>query len=305
MLYHIENDNPDCSGYAIVNDDDKKMMSCHKTMKDAEMQMAEMMADEKPMKAGARNSAMDKERIQGIHDRTVELGAMCREMDGSTEMPIMKMIGMMSEMKAVKMLGSNRLGGYAVLWGSDSERDLDGEYFDKSTEEMTGIFAAVGKLPYLYNHASDGATKSSVVGVVDVLEPDDVGLWYEAQLDLANKYVGAIRQLVGKRALGTSSGTLPNARRVEKSGRISRWPVVELSATPTPADPRQITERPLTEIKSTFQAIGLDFGQSIKALADELAEAVTPKADEQSAATVAGEAVKVKRLSIELELLQI
>jgi hypothetical protein len=253
------------------------------------------------IKAGARNNGLDMERIQAIHDRTMELGAICPDKPDAAMTPV---IAAMSEAKAVKMLGANRLGGYAVLWGSAAERDLDGEYFDQSTEEMTGIFAAVGKLPYLYNHAGDGATKSSVVGVVDVLESDDVGLWYEAQLDLANKYVGAIRQLVGKRALGTSSGTLPNARRVEKSGRIARWPIVELSATPTPADHRQITERPLTELKSTFQAIGLDVNL-YQAIPAEPIEAATSKADEQSAASVVGEAMKAKRLSIELELLQL
>lgn len=247
-------------------------------------------------KAGARNSTQDLQRIQAIHDRTVELGAMCADaLDDSEDL-------MFSEMKAVKMLGGNRLGGYAVLWGNDTERDLDGEYFDAETAEMTSIFKAVGRLPYLYNHASDQTVKSSVVGVVDVLEADDLGLWYEAQLDVANQYVGAIRGLVGRKALGTRSGTLPNARKVEKSGRIARWPIVELSATPTPADPRQRTERPLVEVKSAFQAIGLD----VRFPADDEQPAVTAMPEvEKSTATVAGETEKAKRLSIELELLKL
>ncbi len=90
---------------------------------------------------------------------------------------------------------------------------------------------------------------------------------------------------------------------MEKSGRIARWPIVELSATPTPADHRQITERPLTEVKSTFQAIGLDV-RLYPAIDDEPAETETPTA-EQSAVTVAGEAAKAKLLTIELELLQL
>jgi hypothetical protein len=246
------------------------------------------------LKAGARNSAQDARRIQAIHDRAVELGAVCDE-EYEEE-------AMLPDTKAVKMLGSNRLGGYAVLWGSDSERDLDGEYFDAQTAEMTSIFEAVGKLPYLYNHAGDATIKSSVVGVVDVLEADDVGLWYEAQLDIANQYVGAIRRLVGRKALGTSSGTLPNARRVEKSGRIARWPISELSATPSPADPRQVIERPLIEVKSAFQAIGLD----VRFPADDADPVVTVTPEvEQSTAAVAGETEKAKRLSIELELLKL
>lgn len=164
----------------------------------------------------------------------------------------------LAENKAVKILGANRVGGYMALWGSETERDLDAEFFTPETEEMTTIFNSIGKLPYLYNHATDGALKSALVGVIDVLEPDDVGLWYEAQLEKGNAYLGAIRKLTEQRKLGTSSGTLPGARQVAKNGRILRWPVVEGSMTPTPADPRQI-ERPIAEIKSAYLNLGLTF----------------------------------------------
>ena len=164
-----------------------------------------------------------------------------------------------AENKAIKMLGANRLGGYMALWGNEKARDLDGEFFTPQTEELTAIFDTIGKLPFLYNHATDGALKTAVVGVIDTLQADDIGLWYEAQLDQGQKYKDAIRQLVNKNVLGTSSGTLPGARRVAKNGQILRWPIVEGSATATPADARQVTERPIAEIKSAYTAIGLDF----------------------------------------------
>jgi len=164
----------------------------------------------------------------------------------------------LTEAKAIKMLGSYRAGGYMALWGSEKEKDLDDEFFTPETEEMTTIFKAVGKLPYLYNHATDGVLKSALVGVIDVLEPDEVGLWYEAQLDKGNAYLDAIRKLTQQRMLGTSSGTLPGARKVAKNGRILRWPIVEGSMTPTPADPRQM-ERPIAEIKSAYSDLGLTF----------------------------------------------
>ena len=160
---------------------------------------------------------------------------------------------------AVKSLGANRVGGYMMLWGNESSKDLDGEYFTPQTEELTTIFDAMGKLPYLYNHATDKQVKSNVVGYIDVLKPDDTGLWYEAQLDQGNQYVAAIQKLIAQRALGTSSGTLPGARKVAKNGEILRWATVEGSATPTPADPRQVFERPVAEIKSAFSQIGISF----------------------------------------------
>ena len=165
------------------------------------------------------------------------------------------------DLRSIKMLGANRVGGYMMLWGSEKAKDLDQEWFTPATEELTTVFKAVGKLPYLYNHATDGTLKTALVGTIDVMTLDDVGLWYEAQLDQSNKYLDAIRKLVKQRALGTSSGTLPGARQVAKSGQILRWPVVEGSMTPTPADPRQIAERPIAEIKSAYTAIGLDFPQ--------------------------------------------
>lgn len=204
----------------------------------------------------------------------------------------------------IKMLGQNRLGGYAVIWGGADERDLDGEWFDSETEELDSIFKAIGKVPYLYNHAMDGALKTAVVGAVDLMEEDDVGLWYEVQLDQANQYISAIRQLVDSKGLGTSSGTLSGAVRVEKSGRIARWPIVEVSATPTPADPRQRTEHPVSEAKSLFKSIGLELDTYIGNSGDP-AKAAKAKADGTSAPTAADESDAAKRLSIELELLEL
>jgi hypothetical protein len=182
-----------------------------------------------------------------------------------------------------------------MLWGDDSAADLDGEWFDPLTEEMTSIYKAVGKLPYLYNHATDKTLKTSVVGVVDVMEADEIGLWYEAQLDLSNQYRTVIRTLVGEGVLGTSSGSLPGGVRVEKSGRIARWPVVEISATPTPADPRQM-ERPIAEIKSAFKVIGVEFQTEV--------EAASPEADRTSADPVT-EDETARRIEIELCLLEL
>jgi hypothetical protein len=164
-----------------------------------------------------------------------------------------------TERSVVKALGANRLGGYAVMWGGPDAKDFDGEWFDPQTEELTSIFKAMGRLPYLYHHGMDSTLKTAVVGAVDVLEPDEIGLWYEAQMDIAHKYWAMVKQLVSKAVLGTSSGTLPGAARVEKSGRIARWPLVEVSATPSPVDSRMVSERPIAEVKAAYRAIGLDF----------------------------------------------
>lgn len=195
---------------------------------------------------------------------------------------------------AVKSLGENRVGGYMMLWGDENNKDLDDEFFTPETEELTTIFEAMGKLPYLYNHATDKQVKASVVGYIDVLQPDSEGLWYEAQLEQGNQYVAAIQKLISQGRLGTSSGTLPGARKVAKNGQILRWATVEGSATPTPADPRQVLERPIAEIKSAFSQIGLSF---------EPESGASGEGDEESRLKIAAKLKLLDLLLFETELL--
>lgn len=159
---------------------------------------------------------------------------------------------------AVKALGQGRVGGYLCLWGSEEAKDLTGEWFASDTEELTEIFGAVGAVPLLYHHAGDAQVKSAVVGVVDVMVKDDVGLWIEAQVKKHQEYNKFIRPLVDRKLLGFSSGTLPRARQVDKStGKILRWPVAEASMTPTPAEWRMVAQWPVQNLKAIYQQAGL------------------------------------------------
>lgn len=153
----------------------------------------------------------------------------------------------------VKSVGENRIGAYAVIWGDESRTDLTGEFFTPETEELTSIFDAVGVLPYMYNHTLDDVIKSAVIGVVDTFRKDDVGLWYEVELRKATKYDEMIKKLLDNKKLKTSTQTFPVARRVSKSGLIERWPIVEISATTTPAESRMI---PVAALKSAYAEIG-------------------------------------------------
>jgi hypothetical protein len=155
----------------------------------------------------------------------------------------------------IKSLGNDRVGSYAVLWGTETKKDLTGEYFDKTTEELTSVFDAVGRLPYIYHHGLDETIKTKVTGVVDVLKADSIGLWYEAQLKMADEYDAQIKKLLLEGKLKTSSQTFPAARRVSKSGHIDRWPIIEITATPTPAEHRM---QPVEFLKSAYADMGVD-----------------------------------------------
>ncbi|MCY4009248.1 MAG: phage major capsid protein [Chloroflexi bacterium] len=145
-----------------------------------------------------------------------------------------------------------RIGGYLVVWGSPQQRDLQGEFFTPETELGLDWY---DRRPVLYHHGQDAALKSALVGVLEALQVDEIGLWAEAQLDRRLRYFRALTELVQRGALGWSSGSLPQLREVASDGRILRWPIVEGSLTPTPAEPRH-TE--IQSLKSAYAALGLD-----------------------------------------------
>lgn len=143
--------------------------------------------------------------------------------------------------QAVKAIGNpdeGRVGGYLVAWGNPSQRDLHGEYFTPDTDFSLDWYP---RRPALFHHGLDGTMKSTLIGAITSIKADDVGLWAEAQLDMHSKYVQAIMQMVKQGALGWSSGSLPHLVEVDNAGHIRKWPIVEGSLTPTPAEPFRTT----------------------------------------------------------------
>jgi HK97 family phage major capsid protein len=100
-----------------------------------------------------------------------------------------------------------------------------------------------------------GNVQAAVIGTIDTLKADSVGVWAEAQLDLRQKYVQAVLRLVERGVLSWSSGSLPHLVEVAQGGEIKRWPIVEGSLTPLPAEPRRTD---VHTIKSAYAALGLD-----------------------------------------------
>lgn len=153
--------------------------------------------------------------------------------------------------QALKLLGTpGRVGGYLVVWGNPAQKDLQGEYFTPDTELGLDWY---DQRPVLYHHGLDGMMKAAVIGVIDTLKADSTGVWAEAQLDLRQRYVQTVLKLVEKGILGWSSGSLPHLVDVANDGHIKRWPIVEGSMTPTPAEPRMTG---IDTIKSVYTSLG-------------------------------------------------
>lgn len=152
--------------------------------------------------------------------------------------------------QSVKALGDGRIGGYGVVWGSAQQRDLAGDYFTPESELWADQFPAV---PVLYDHGQ--GQSPGVVGKTVRYVRDHVGVWVEAQLDRANQYWKAVEELIDKGALAWSSGSVAHLVERER-GWLKRWPIVEMSLTPTPAEPRLTT---VQAVKANYQAAGLLF----------------------------------------------
>ncbi len=153
---------------------------------------------------------------------------------------------------AVKRLdGAGRIGGYLVVWGDADRRDLHGEFFTPQTDLGLDWFP---RRPVLYQHGLDKTLGPSLIGQIEQMWTDEVGLWVEAQLDLRHRWARAVLDLIEQGALGWSSGSLPHLVEVAANGGIRRWPIVEGSLTPTPAEPRYTD---VVAVKAAFEALGL------------------------------------------------
>lgn len=136
----------------------------------------------------------------------------------------------------VKALDDGKVGGYLVRFSTDSDPDLERDFFNKSTD-----FGEITLSAVYYHHGLDKQLKRRKLGK-GTLTIDDVGVWIEAQLEMRDEYEKAVYELAQAGKLGWSSGTaahLVEREQVGKSWWIKAWPLgLDASLTPTPAEPR-------------------------------------------------------------------
>jgi phage head maturation protease len=139
---------------------------------------------------------------------------------------------------------SDRLGsvkGYLVRFGSPDATDLEGDYFTPQTDFGFPIKAGERvPLNVYYHHGMDKMIGKKSIGT-GYVKMDETGLWYEAQLDMADSYGEMIAKLCKQGKMGYSSGAaghMVERKSVGKASEITRWCIAEASITPTPAEYR-------------------------------------------------------------------
>ena len=141
-------------------------------------------------------------------------------------------------MDAVKFVdGSETLiEGLAIPFGGPfAGKDFDGEDFGPDTDLALEWFPQ-GR-PLIYQHGLDGAQKTTLQGRQAEHDVRDEGVWARAQLDKSAKYHATVSKMIAAGKMFFSSGSVPHLVQATKDGHITRWPWVELSLTPTPANP--------------------------------------------------------------------
>jgi HK97 family phage major capsid protein len=165
----------------------------------------------------------------------------------------------------IKRLGPDRIGGYALVHGTPQERDIEGDFFTKSTDLWLDVY---NNQPIMFDHAvglklpddpalsddEQDTPRRYKLGRIVKSARDDIGLWIEAVVDAHNDWVEGVWELVDKGALFFSSGSVPHLIKRTEGGEVKSWPIVEVSLTPTPAEPRRTRVAALSNAQTATEA---------------------------------------------------
>lgn len=147
----------------------------------------------------------------------------------------------------IKRTGENRIGGYAVVFGDSFNKDLEGDYFTENTDFMLDYFdnqivlldhnMRLAELPN-GKKLEEKMPRDSIMGNVVKFQKDEIGLWCEAMVDDREEWVQYVLELIEQGKMNWSSGTIPHLVKRADDGNLKSWGIVEVSVTPTPAEPR-------------------------------------------------------------------
>lgn len=140
---------------------------------------------------------------------------------------------------AIKALDdTGKVGGYLVRFTDADRKDLVGDYFTAKT--YLGAHNGDG-VDTLFHHGL--AIKDGFDKYADHLftplkaKKDEIGIWAETILDMADEYEKTVFELVKSGKLGWSSGATGHMVKRAEDGELLRWPIAEGSLTPTPCEP--------------------------------------------------------------------
>lgn len=182
----------------------------------------------------------------------------------------------------MKAIGNDLYEGYMVKFTNPARPDLTGEYFDNATDFVESDYPFTGKA--LYHHGLDSDLDIHPIGEVVNAEKRADGIFGQCKIDfamryktylktlnqpdswkaeqesMADEYEQMLKGLIEAGKLSWSTGALPQGVRTDESGHITRWPIIERSLTPAPAEPEFTRVTPLKSLPM-FSLRGLLAGE--------------------------------------------
>ncbi len=180
----------------------------------------------------------------------------------------------------IKATGDGKFGGYVVRWGSPDDADRQGEYFTPETDFWGDISPCAG---VVYHHGIGikgddlaGRLNKKRVGKACMVA-DAIGLRAEGSLsDPADPDAAALYRRIEAGEMGFSSGSverLVSRRRIAGKAEITAWPIIEISITPKPVEPRN-------RVYAMKALVEAEAGEAVAATLVDRAEALVADAED-------------------------
>lgn len=133
--------------------------------------------------------------------------------------------------------------GYIAIWGSPTERDSYNTWFDPARPPEMTLDNGMHRRPITYEHTMDGIVGRDIIGYIDEVWFDNIGIGYRGHLDRSSPFFPKIVDELRRQLLKTSSGTLSYIAEFYPDGAFKVWPLGELALTQDPAESRMPASR--------------------------------------------------------------
>lgn len=152
-----------------------------------------------------------------------------------------------------------------VPWGNPGVRDSDGEYFTPETHLHEDKFPTPPAVYYHgWNPTGGNAHTPEYIGKTVSYEDRADGRWYRVVLDKANRFAQRVWDAALKGKARASAGS-NHLYRVDSSGFIREWPVMELTLLDAEGGRQSVNKHAiaLPVLKAVYKAAGLELPENL------------------------------------------
>lgn len=197
---------------------------------------------------------------------------------------VTKSMNRMIKLSRIKAVGDWELDVLGIPFGSPSDKDGHGQYFDADTDLHLDRYPNPAVHYYHGLTAADDERAPVEIGEVKSSEVREDGVWYRIILDKAQEYAAIVMEAAKKGLARASSGTAIHLARIAWGGHIENWPVIEISLFDTEGEygfePASNYAVAIPVMKALFERAGIECPDN---LSDDYRSKVNAIGDKQRA----------------------